>query len=103
MLCFSSGEMLWLTVDALDFMQTKEEIDLDSTVHEAIQGVVMTQSFPKLVLDVHCTVLECDGSVASALIMGTSLALANSGIDMKDLVASCTVVCFCHAVFHFTS
>ena len=66
---------------------------MDSSVQEAIRGVVMTESFPKLVLDIHCTVLECDGSVASALIIGTSLALANAGIDMKDLVASCTVVC----------
>lgn len=56
--------------------------------------MILTESFPKLVLDIHCTVLECDGSVASALIIGASLALANAGIDMKDLVASCTVVCF---------
>ncbi len=92
MLDLSSREIAWAH-SRCSLLQTKEEIDLDSSVEEAIRSVIMTESFPKLILDIHCTVLECDGSVASALVIGASLALSNAGIDMKDLVASCTVVC----------
>lgn len=49
------------------------------------------ERFPKLVLDIHCTVLESDGSVASALINAASFALIHAGIEMKDVVSSCTV------------
>jgi len=52
------------------------------------------EKFPKLVLDIRCTVLEQDGSVASALINGTTMALADAGIEMKDMVSACTMTVY---------
>lgn len=42
-------------------------------------------------LDIRCTVLEQDGSVASALINGATMALVDAGIEMNDMISSCTV------------
>ena len=51
----------------------------------------MLEKFPKLVIDIRCTVLEQDGSVASALINGATMALVDAGIEMNDMISSCTV------------
>jgi ribonuclease PH len=72
-------------------MQTSEEIELARIVYLAINGSVLVERFPKLVLDIHCTVLESDGSVASALINASSVALIHAGIEVKDVISSCTV------------
>lgn len=61
-------------------------------IHSALLGSVILESFPKLVVDVHCTVLESQGSVASCGIIGASIALSNAGIEMKDIVTAVTVV-----------
>lgn len=73
--------------------KTREEVHLASLVQEAVTSSLLLDRFPKLFVDINCTVLESDGSVATALILATSLALAHAGIEMKDTVSSCTVVC----------
>mmetsp|Transcript_3902 Transcript_3902/g.7912 ORF Transcript_3902/g.7912 Transcript_3902/m.7912 type:complete len:240 (+) Transcript_3902:78-797(+) len=71
--------------------KTREEVHLASLVQEAVTSSLLLDRFPKLFVDINCTVLESDGSVATALILATSLALAHAGIEMKDTVSSCTV------------
>jgi ribonuclease PH len=56
-----------------------------------VSSAVLLDRFPKLVLDITCSVLEKDGSVASALINATTLALIDAGIEMNDMVSSCSV------------
>lgn len=63
-------------------------------IHSAIQSALLLEKFPKLVVDIRCTVLEQDGSVASALINGATMALADAGIEMTDMVSSCTVAMY---------
>lgn len=61
------------------------------TVQSALSSTVLIERFPKLVLDINCTVLERDGSVASTLINAATLALIDAGIEMNDMVSSCSV------------
>ncbi len=71
--------------------KTAEEAAIARTIQSAFSSVVLLEKFPKLVLDINCTVLEKDGSVASALINAATLALIDAGIEMNDMVSSCTV------------
>ena len=55
-------------------------------------------TFPKSNVDVYCLVLESGGSDVAVAISAASLALADAGIEMYDLVSACSVVishCLC--------
>ena len=58
----------------------------------ALESSVILQKFPKSAIDIYLIVLESDGSVLSSSINAASLALADAGIDMYDLVSSTQVV-----------
>ncbi len=60
----------------------------------ALEPAVRLETFPKAFVDVYCLVLEADGGELPAAICAASMALANAGIAMNDLVAACTVVRF---------
>lgn len=76
----------------LHFVQNADEKELASMVHSALIGVVMLETFPKAVVDIHVTVLESDGSLGSVVIQAASLALIDAGIEVRDVVSACTVV-----------
>ena len=50
-------------------------------------------TFPKLQIDINLLVLEDCGSVLSVAVLCASVAMATSGIEMRDLPVACTVVC----------
>ena len=45
----------------------------------------------KSVVDVHIEILQDDGGLMSACVVCSSLALADAGLEMFDLVASCSL------------
>lgn len=53
---------------------------------------MQTQTFPKANVDVYCLVVESGGSDTAVAITAASLALADAGIEMYDLVTACKVV-----------
>ena len=53
---------------------------------------MQTHTFPKANVDVYCLVMESGGSDTAVAITAASLALADAGIEMYDLVAACKVV-----------
>ena len=53
---------------------------------------MQTQTFPKANVDVYCLVVESGGSDTAVVITAASLALADAGIEMYDLVTACKVV-----------
>mmetsp|Transcript_43197 Transcript_43197/g.63521 ORF Transcript_43197/g.63521 Transcript_43197/m.63521 type:complete len:276 (+) Transcript_43197:1-828(+) len=65
--------------------------ELPMVIHPALEAAVQLSRFPKSLLEVHVLVLEEDGDVSSTAITGASLALADAGIEMFDLVAACSV------------
>lgn len=79
-------------------LQGPEEREISGTVQAALQSAVQRHTFPKSNVDVYCLVLESGGSDVAVAITAASLALADAGIEMYDLVSACSVVnsyCFC--------
>ncbi|MEM1627910.1 MAG: exosome complex exonuclease Rrp41 [Desulfurococcaceae archaeon] len=65
---------------------TRREIELSKVIREALEAVVFTNLFPRASIDVFIEVLQADGGTRTAGLTAASLALADAGIPMKDLV-----------------
>ncbi|MEM4020482.1 MAG: exosome complex exonuclease Rrp41 [Desulfurococcaceae archaeon] len=65
---------------------TRREIELSKVIREALEAVVFTNLFPRTSIDVFIEVLQADGGTRTAGLTAASLALADAGIPMKDLV-----------------
>ncbi|KAH1225421.1 Exosome complex component RRP41-like [Glycine max] len=63
-------------------------------LHKALEGAIILETFPKTTVDVFALVLESSGSDLPVVISCASLALADAGIMMYDIVASVSVSCF---------
>lgn len=72
--------------------QSPEEREWRSQLETALSAAVRFEKFPKTILDVQCLVLEAGGSVLPAAISGASIALAEAGIEMMDLVSAVSIV-----------
>eukprot|EP00562_Extubocellulus_spinifer_P007769 CAMPEP_0178507044 /NCGR_PEP_ID=MMETSP0696-20121128/20011_1 /TAXON_ID=265572 /ORGANISM="Extubocellulus spinifer, Strain CCMP396" /LENGTH=329 /DNA_ID=CAMNT_0020136509 /DNA_START=249 /DNA_END=1238 /DNA_ORIENTATION=+ len=70
---------------------TQQEIELSSGLADAIAPTIRLDRLPKSVVDVFVLVLQSDGSVLPSAITAASLALADAGIELFDLVSSCSV------------
>jgi exosome complex component RRP41 len=68
---------------------SRREIELSKVIRDSIEPVIFTELFPRTGIDVFIEVLESDGGTRCAGITVASLALADAGIPMKDLVAAC--------------
>ncbi|KAM7429889.1 Exosome complex component MTR3 [Porites harrisoni] len=73
-------------------MQDSEEKEFSSFVVQALEPAVCLEKFPKAQIDIYITVLENDGNALSAGIICASLALGEAGIEMYDLVSSCSLI-----------
>ncbi|KAL3153408.1 hypothetical protein ABBQ38_011746 [Trebouxia sp. C0009 RCD-2024] len=73
------------------FAQSPDEREVSGNVQAALQSAVQRHSFPKSNVDVYCMVLESGGSDVAVAITAASLALADAGIEMYDLVSACSV------------
>ncbi|KAG6760702.1 hypothetical protein POTOM_033881 [Populus tomentosa] len=67
--------------------------EFSSMLHKALEGAIMLETFPKTTVDVFALVLESGGSDLPVVISCASLALADAGIMMYDLVAGVSVSC----------
>ncbi len=70
---------------------SRREIELSKVIREALEPVVLTDLYPRTSIDLFVEVLQSDGGSRCAGITGASLALADAGIPMTDLVAACAV------------
>ncbi|KAF8396559.1 hypothetical protein HHK36_018183 [Tetracentron sinense] len=65
--------------------------EFSSMLHKALEGAIILETFPKTTVDVFALVLESGGSDLPVVISCASLALADAGIMMFDLVTSVSV------------
>ncbi len=70
---------------------SRREIELSKVIREALEAAIMIEEYPRTALDIFIEVLESDGGSRGASITAASVALANAGIPMRDMVASCAV------------
>ncbi|KAH9700523.1 exosome complex component RRP41-like [Citrus sinensis] len=92
--------------------QGSDHKDFSSMLHKALEGAIILETFPKTTVDVFALVLESGGSIRflvkqvdeldtlwfavgdlPVVISCASVALADAGIMMYDLVASVSVSC----------
>lgn len=74
--------------------QGSDHKEYSSMLHKALEGAIILETFPKTTVDVFALVLESAGSDLPAIISCASLALADAGIMMYDLVSAVSVSCF---------
>jgi len=70
---------------------SKDEIELSSRLHDAILPSIPLDILRKNVVDVFVMVIQNDGCAFGASVVAASLALADSGIELFDLVSTCSI------------
>jgi len=68
---------------------SRREIELSKVIRESLEPVVMTELFPRTMIDIFIEVLQADGGTRCVGLTAASLALADAGIPLRGLVAAC--------------
>ena len=70
---------------------TRREVELSKVIREALETVIFLEEFPRTSIDVYIEVVQADGGTRTTGLTAASLALADAGIPMIDLVAAVAV------------
>lgn len=68
---------------------SRREIEISKVMRESLEPALMLHDYPRAAIDVFVEVLQSDGGSRCAGISAAAVALADAGIGMHDLVASC--------------
>jgi len=68
---------------------SRRELELSKVMREALEPSIFTEYYPRTAIDLFVEVLQADGGTRCAGITVASLALADAGIPMRDLVSAC--------------
>src|SRR5688572_15695551 len=68
---------------------SRREVEISKVMRESLEPSLILSDYPRAVIDVFVEVLQADGGSRCAGITAASVALADAGIGMHDLVASC--------------
>ena len=68
---------------------SRREVEISKVMREALEPAVMLEDYPRAAIDVFVEVLQSDGGSRCAGITAAAVALADAGINMRDLVAAC--------------
>lgn len=63
--------------------------EISKVISDAFENVVLTEKYPRGVIDVHMEILQADAGTRCAALAAATVALADAGIPMKGLVAAC--------------
>jgi len=67
----------------------RRSIEISKVTAEAFERAVLTEKFPRATVDIYIEVLEANAGTRCAGITAASVALADAGVPMRDLVAAC--------------
>lgn len=68
---------------------SRREIEISKIIREALEPAVILEDYPRTAIDVYIEVLQSDGGSRCAGVSAASVALADAGVNMRDLVAAC--------------
>jgi exosome complex component RRP41 len=68
---------------------SRRELELSKVIREALEPSIMSEYFPRATIDLFIEVLQADAGTRCAGITAGSLALADAGIPLRELVAAC--------------
>ncbi len=69
---------------------SRREIEISKVVRESLEPSLMLEDYPRTAINVYLEVLQSDGGSRVAGITAASVALADAGINMRDLVVGCS-------------
>jgi len=69
----------------------RRSIELSKVIRLALEPTLMLEDYSKATVDVFIEIIQADGSTRVTGINAASIALADAGVPMKDLVAACSV------------
>jgi exosome complex component RRP41 len=69
---------------------SRREIEISKVIRESLVPAVIVEDYPRTAIEVWVEVLQSDGGSRVAGITAASLALADAGINMRDLVVGCS-------------
>ena len=58
-------------------------------IRESLEPAIFSIMFPRTAIDIYIEIAQADGGTRCASITAASLALADAGVPLKDLVAGC--------------
>jgi exosome complex component RRP41 len=70
---------------------SRRELELSKVTREALEASVMSEVYPRTSIDIFIEILQSDGGSRCAGITAASLALADAGVPLKEIVAACAV------------
>ena len=68
---------------------SRRDVELSKVIRQALEPAVFLEYYPKTSIQVYIEILQADGGTRCAGITTASLALADAGIPMRDLVVAC--------------
>jgi exosome complex component RRP41 len=68
---------------------SRRENELSKVIRDALLPSLFAENYPRTGVDVYIEVLQADGGTRCASITAASLALADAGLPMRDLVVAC--------------
>lgn len=69
----------------------RRSIEISKVIREALEPALFLELYPRAVIDVFIEVLQADAGTRTASINAASVALADAGIPMRDMVSSIAV------------
>jgi len=71
--------------------RSRRSTEISMVIGEALSNVIFLEEYPKTALDIFMEILQANASTRCAALNAASMALAEAGIPMKDLVSSLSV------------
>ncbi len=68
---------------------SRREVEISKVMRESLEPALILEDYPRAAIDVFVEVLQSDGGSRCAGITAAAVALADAGINMRDLVAAC--------------
>jgi exosome complex component RRP41 len=68
---------------------SRREVELSKVIKESLEPALFLELYPRTGVDVFVEVLQADGGTRCASITAAALAIADSGVPMRDLVVAC--------------
>ena len=68
----------------------RRSTEISMVTRQALMPLIFLDEFPKTAIDVHIEILQADASTRCVGINAAALALADAGVPMRDLAASCS-------------
>lgn len=68
---------------------SRREVELSKVIREALEPALFLEMYPRTGIDIFVEILQADGGTRCASITAAALALADSGVPMRDLVVAC--------------